>query len=210
MINLSGKLFIFKYAKLSKEWLPNLVQTIMRMFTTIPRHTWFILQTTTEGKNTSDRGAVIVSTVITTVEFMKSMVLLYKKVAAHPIAMQTIPDQKICLKPKGKKHITLTIFLSIVWHLYLDEYSSLTDEKVLPAQNPSFSGVPDMYCHPWRLVWLQKAMKFPLIFCINFTFMIVFPVQELANWKVFSLLICVIVGYTKTCYPAHRKNIYID
>ena len=72
------------------------------MLTTITEHTWLILQTTTEGKNTSDKGAVIVSTVITTVEFMKSMVLLYKKVAAHPIAMQTIPDQKICLKPKGK------------------------------------------------------------------------------------------------------------
>ena len=42
----------------------------------------------------------MVSTVMTTVEFMKSMVLLYKKVAAQPIAMNTIPVQKMCLKPE--------------------------------------------------------------------------------------------------------------
>ena len=38
--------------------------------------TWLILQTTTLGKKTSERGTVMVSTVVTTVAFMKSMVLL--------------------------------------------------------------------------------------------------------------------------------------
>lgn len=39
-------------------------------------YTWLMLHTTTEGKKTSERGTVIVSTVVTTVAFMKSMVLL--------------------------------------------------------------------------------------------------------------------------------------
>ena len=34
--------------------------------------TWLMLQTTTEGKKTSERGTVMVSTVVTTVAFMKS------------------------------------------------------------------------------------------------------------------------------------------
>ena len=63
--------------------------------------TWLILQTTTEGKKTSDSGTVIVSTVVTTVAFMKSMVLLYRKMAAQPMATQTITDQNMCLKPGG-------------------------------------------------------------------------------------------------------------
>ena len=44
----------------------------------------------------------MVSTVVTTVAFIKSMVLLYKKVAPNHIAIQTITDQKIILKPKQK------------------------------------------------------------------------------------------------------------
>ena len=39
-------------------------------------YTWLMLHTTTEGKKTSERGTVIVSTVVTTVAFMKSIVLL--------------------------------------------------------------------------------------------------------------------------------------
>ena len=61
--------------------------------------TWLILQTTTLGKKTSERGTVMVSTVVTTVAFMKSMVLLYRKMAAQPMATQTITDQNMCLKP---------------------------------------------------------------------------------------------------------------
>ena len=61
--------------------------------------TWLMLQTTTEGKKTSERGTVMVSTVVTTVAFMKSMVLLQRNIAAQPMATQTMIDQKICLKP---------------------------------------------------------------------------------------------------------------
>ena len=56
-----------------------------------------MLQTTTDGNDTSDRGTVMVSTVVTTVAFMKSMVFVYRKMEAQPMARHTIRDQKICL-----------------------------------------------------------------------------------------------------------------
>ena len=42
-----------------------------------------MLQTTTEGKNTSSRGAVIVSTVVTTVALRKSANLAVRMVNFH-------------------------------------------------------------------------------------------------------------------------------
>ena len=41
--------------------------------------TWLMLQIVTDGKNTSERGAVVVSTVVTTVAFLNSEVCVITK-----------------------------------------------------------------------------------------------------------------------------------
>ena len=45
-----------------------------------------------------------------------------------------------------------------VWSLTGEDWSLNTSLAVAsPAQKPSVSGLCVMYCHPWRLVWLQNA-----------------------------------------------------
>ena len=74
-----------------------------------------MLQTTTDGNDTSDRGTVMVSTVVTTVAFMKSMVFVYRKMEAQPMARHTIRDQKICLN-LARKYTTIQLFLPLFTH----------------------------------------------------------------------------------------------
>ena len=53
-------------------WLFMKVPTMATSSLSTGQVTWLMLQTTTDGKKTSERGTVIVSTVVTTVAFMKS------------------------------------------------------------------------------------------------------------------------------------------
>ena len=55
------------FQKYRKFWSDSLTKNLKKCSLT-----WLILQTTAEGKYTSDNGAVMVSTVVTTFEFMKS------------------------------------------------------------------------------------------------------------------------------------------
>ena len=68
----------------------------------------------------------MVSTVVTTVAFMKSMVLLYKNIAAHPIATHTMIDQKICLNPGTNFSLLASVNFQqtfIINLIRLEEYS---------------------------------------------------------------------------------------
>ena len=60
------------------------------------------------------------STVVTTVAFIKSIVLLYRKIAAQPIATQTIIDQKMCLKPEK------VLSLKKLEELFLEDFTTLS------------------------------------------------------------------------------------
>ena len=54
-----------------------------------------ILQIVTDGKNTSERGAVVVSTVVTTVAFLNSVVWVITKQNATMTEDKTINIHKI-------------------------------------------------------------------------------------------------------------------
>ena len=56
--------------------------------------TWFMLQIVTAGKYTSSRGAVVVSTVVTTVAFVNSEVCLKTKQKAITTELKTIPAHR--------------------------------------------------------------------------------------------------------------------
>ena len=53
--------------------------------------TWFMLQIVTAGKYTSDNGAVVVSTVVTTVDLVNSEVCLKTKQNAMITELRVIP-----------------------------------------------------------------------------------------------------------------------
>ena len=105
--------------------------------------TWLILHMVTAGKKTSDKGAVVVSTVVTTVAFVNSEVCLKTKQQAMITELKTIPIHKI-LQPFED----FTYMYCQPWRLVFSQYL-WNDVSVIML--------------PWPLLW--PAMILILIYC---------------------------------------------